>query len=176
LLARDPLRADQIRTVTARVHQGALDVLGRVTDPGNVHQAKFSMGTVLGLIAVHGRAGLDEFETYALGDPRVVNFRSRVSMVLDPEVDAAYPRRWIGKVDVTTTDGRTLAARVDTPKGDPGNSLSRAEIADKAIRLARYRGAATEAQVRSAIERIWRLGEGRIGRIVDRAGSSETTA
>jgi 2-methylcitrate dehydratase PrpD len=176
LLARDPLRADQIRTVTARVHQGALDVLGRVTDPGNVHQAKFSMGTVLGLIAVHGRAGLDEFETYALGDPRVVNFRSRVSMVLDPEVDAAYPRRWIGKVEVTTTDGRTLAARVDTPKGDPGNSLSRAEIADKAIRLARYRGAATEAQVRSAIEHIWHLGEERVGRIVDRAGSSETTA
>jgi 2-methylcitrate dehydratase PrpD len=161
LLARDKIGDDQIASVTARVHQGALDVLGRVTDPQNVHQAKFSMGTVLGLIAVHGHAGLDEFETHAFGDPRVASFRSRVTMVLDPEVDAAYPRRWIGKVDVTTTDGRTLSARVDTPKGDPGNGLTRAEIADKALRLARYRGAATDAETRGAIERIWRLDDTR---------------
>ena len=158
-----------IASVTARVHQGAIDVLGRVSDPQNVHQAKFSMGTVLGLIAIHGHAGLDEFETFALGDPRVVDFRSRVSMVLDPEVDAAYPQRWIGKVDVRTTDGRTLAARVDTPKGDPGNSLTRAEIADKAMRLSRYRGAASDTEARAAIEGIWRLDEARVGRIVERA-------
>jgi 2-methylcitrate dehydratase PrpD len=176
LLGRDSLSPDQIASVTARVHQGALDVLGRVTDPGNVHQAKFSMGTVLGLIAVHGRAGLDEFEKHALGDQRVVDFRSRVSMVLDPEVDAAYPKRWIGKVDVTTAGGRTFAARVDVPKGDPGNSLTRDEIADKAVRLARYRGAASDAEARGAIEGIWRMSAARVGRIVDRAGPSEQTA
>jgi 2-methylcitrate dehydratase PrpD len=168
LLTRDPLSPEKIASVTARVHQGALDVLGQVTNPRNVHQAKFSMGTVLGLIAVHGRAGLDEFERYALGDARVADLRSRVSMLLDPEVDAAYPKRWIGKVDVATTDGRTLAARVDVPKGDPGNSLTRDEIADKAVRLARYRGAATDAEARAAIERIWRLGDARLGRVVDR--------
>ena len=168
LLARDRLRHDQIASVTARVHQGALDVLGRVTDPQNIHQAKFSMGTVLGLIAVHGHAGLDEFETHALGDPQVVAFRPRVSMVLDPEVDAAYPRRWIGKVDVTTTDGRVLSARVDVPKGDPGNTLSRGELTDKALRLAQYRGAATDAQTRAAIERIVGLDTTRVDRLVER--------
>jgi len=35
---------------------------GRVTDPQTVHQAKFSMGTVLAIIAVHGRAGLAGFD------------------------------------------------------------------------------------------------------------------
>lgn len=168
LLARDALSHDQIARVTARVHQGALDVLGRVTDPQNVHQAKFSMGTVLGLIAVHGHAGLDEFETYALTDPRVLSLRPRVSMVLDSEVDTAYPRRWIGKVEVTTTDGRTLAARVDVPKGDPGNTLSRAELADKALRLAKYRGAATEKDARAAIDKIIGLGSSRVERLVER--------
>src|SRR5262249_5121645 len=128
LLARDRISPGDIVSVTARVHQGALDVLGRVTNPQNVHQAKFSMGTVLGLIAIHRHAGLDEFETHAFGDPRVADFRSRVAMVLDAEVDAAYPRQWIGKVEVKTTDGRMLSARVDTPKGDPGNSLTRQEI------------------------------------------------
>jgi 2-methylcitrate dehydratase PrpD len=168
LLARESLAAEDIERVTARVHQGAIDVLGQVRMPRNVHQAKFSMGTVLGLLAVHGHAGLDEFEAFALSDPRVTDFRSRVSMVLDPEVDAAYPRQWIGKIDVTTTDGRTLSARVDTPKGDPGNTLSRAEITNKAVRLARYRSAATESQARAAIERTLALNAERVGRLVER--------
>ena len=67
-------------------------------------------------------------------------------MVLDDEVDSAYPHRWLGRVDVETTDGRTLHGRVDEPKGDPENSLTRAELAEKAVRLARYGGSATEAR------------------------------
>lgn len=157
LVQRERLAPDRIARVTARVHQGAIDVLGQVTNPTNVHQAKFSMGTVLGLIALHGGAGLDDFERHALADPRVVAFRERVHMVLDPEVDAAYPKRWIGKVDLETTDGRILTSRVDVPKGDPGNPLSRAELEAKALRLARYRGAATEEQARRAIKTVLSL-------------------
>lgn len=156
LMEQERLTHDQIAHVTARVHQGAIDVLGQVTAPTSVHQAKFSMGTVLGLIAVRGSAGLDDFEQ-ALDDERVSAFRDRVRMVLDDEVDAAYPRRWLGRVDVATTDGRSLHGRVDVPKGDPGNSLSRAELEQKAVRLARFSGGATEVEVRSAMERIWRL-------------------
>ena len=166
LMGREGLSADQIARVTARVHQGAIDVLGQVVDPTNAHQAKFSMGTVLGLIALRGSAGLDDFET-ALDDRGVTAFRGRVRMVLDAEVDAAYPRRWIGKVDVETTDGRLLSARVDVPKGDPENSLSRPELEAKALRLARYAGGATEAEARAAIQRILRLDSAdRVGRLV----------
>src|SRR6185312_5473498 len=99
----------------------------------------FSMGTVLALVAVHGAAGLNEFENHALTDPVVDAFRERVRMELDAEVDAEYPRRWIGKVEVSTVDGRRLAARVDVPKGDPGNTLTRAEIESKAVRLGAFR-------------------------------------
>jgi 2-methylcitrate dehydratase PrpD len=170
LMQGEHLSADQIARVTARVHQGAVDVLGQVAEPTSVHQAKFSMGTVLGLIAMHGRAGLAEFDQ-ALEDARVTAFRERVRMVLDPEVDGAYPRRWIGKVDIETTDGRVLSARVDVPKGDPGNSLSRAELEEKAVRLGAFRGAAVDAEVRSAAKWIWRIeAEPRIGRLMRREG------
>jgi 2-methylcitrate dehydratase PrpD len=173
LMLREHLPANQIACVTARVHQGAIDVLGQVVEPTSVHQAKFSMGTVLGLIAVHGRAGLDDFEHYSLDDARVIEIRKRVRMVLDPEVDAEYPRRWIGKVDVETTDGRLLSARVDVPKGDPGNSLSRAELEEKAVRLAVYRGAATEAQVREAAKRIWQIDSVEVvGNVVQRQAAA----
>ena len=156
-LMRDhELRAERITRVIAQVHQGAIDVLGPVVDPQTVHQAKFSVGTVLALVALHGHAGLSEFDAH-YRDPGVVAFREKVRMQLDAEVDAAYPARWIGKVVVETTDGRALAARVDEPKGDPGNTLTRPELEDKALRLAAYRGAASGGEMRRVIERVWAL-------------------
>ena len=150
--------SDLARVVT-QVHQGAIDVLGRVVVPATVHQAKFSMGTVLGLIAVHGRAGLTEFDRDYLA-PEVAAVRDKVSMVLDAEVDGAYPARWIGKVEVTTTDGRVLQGRVDEPKGDPGNTLSRPELEDKMLRLADYGGATTGPQeARQLCAQVWSLAD-----------------
>ena len=151
------LKPTDVKHVTALVHQGAIDVLGPVTDPRTVHQSKFSMGFVLANIAVHGRAGLSEFTDSALGDNRLRSFHDKVGMKLDAEVDAAYPKRWIGKVEVETTDGRKFLQRVDTPKGDPENTLSRAELEDKAIRLAAYANGAGESEMRKVIERIWHL-------------------
>jgi 2-methylcitrate dehydratase PrpD len=155
-LRDNKLTEADIERVVAHVHQGAIDVLGPVVNPQTVHQSKFSMGTVLALIARQGRAGLAEFDA-GLDDPGVATFRGKVEMELDPEVDGAYPQRWIGKVTVYTRDGRKLHGRVDEPKGDPGNTLSRAEIEDKTLSLGRYADAATEQELRGLIAAIWNL-------------------
>ena len=139
----DLQHGDLARVVT-HVHQGAIDVLGPVVKPATVHQSKFSMGTVLALVARYGHAGLTEFAQH-FEDEVTRALRDRVEMKLDDEVDAAYPQRWIGKVTVHTADGRELHGRVDEPKGDPGNTLSREEITAKALRLAAFSGGATAA-------------------------------
>ena len=136
------------------VHQGAIDVLGPVVNPSTVHQSKFSMGTVLALVARFGHAGLKEFDQH-FQDPLTLDLCARIEMALDAEVDQAYPARWIGKVTVTTTDGRVLHGRVDEPKGDPGNTLSRDEISAKALRLAAYSGGATPTEMRDAVQALW---------------------
>jgi 2-methylcitrate dehydratase PrpD len=137
------LTADRIARVRAHVHQAAIDVLGPVTDPQTIHQAKFSMGFVLALIALHGRAGVGDFTDEALRNPQIRAFLDRVEMVFDAEIDAAYPQRWIGLVDVETTDGIRVTSRVDIPKGDPENTLSRTEIEDKTRQLAAFRQGAS---------------------------------
>ena len=160
--------ADLARVVT-HVHQGAIDVLGPVVKPASVHQSKFSMGTVLALVARFGHAGLVEFEQH-FQDEATIALRERVEMVLDAEVDAAYPRHWIGKVTVTTTDGRVLQGRVDEPKGDPGNTLSREEIAAKAQRLAAFSQGATAAEMARAMDGLWRIaGQKSVGRLLEAA-------
>jgi 2-methylcitrate dehydratase PrpD len=158
VVSEHDLTPEKIDSVTALVHQSAIDVLGPVVHPQSVHQAKFSMGTVLGLIAQFHCAGMDEFDKY-FNDPRVARFRGKVRMELDPEVDGAYPARWIGKVVVQTSDGRTLHGRVDEPKGDPGNTLSRDELEQKALRLAEFSGGASAQEMRAAFARIWRIAE-----------------
>ncbi len=148
------LQPNDIVRVVTHVHQGAIDVLGPVVNPVTVHQSKFSMGTVLALAARFGYAGLTEFDGhFSEEDTRA--FCDLVEMELDAEVDGAYPQRWIGKVTVHTRDGRVLKGRVDEPKGDPGNTLSRDEISAKAIRLALYSQGATEAEMQAALKVLW---------------------
>lgn len=160
------LTPSDIESVVTHVHQGALDVLGPVTNPQTVHQSKFSMGTVLALAAHFGFAGLDEFEAH-FQDADTLSFRDRVRMVLDEEVDAAYPVRWIGKVTVVTRDGRTLHGRVDDPKGDPGNTLSRPELESKMFRLSEYGGRITVEETRALLNQIWKIETvERVGRLL----------
>jgi 2-methylcitrate dehydratase PrpD len=156
VMQRHALAPTDLARVVTRVHQGAIDVLGPVTDPQTVHQSKFSMGTVLALVARFGHAGLREFDAH-YRDAETLQLRERIEMVLDAQVDAAYPRRWIGKVTVHTTDGRVLDGLVEEPKGDPGNTLSRDEITVKALQLAAYSGGAGEAAMRRAIDTLWQL-------------------
>ncbi|WP_295853699.1 MmgE/PrpD family protein [uncultured Xylophilus sp.] len=170
------LQPQQIAQVVTHVHQGAIDVLGPVTDPASVHQSKFSMGTVLALAAQFGHAGLAEFDAhYRSAATRAL--RDQVTMVLDPEVDGAYPRRWIGKVTVTTTDGRTLHGRIDEPKGDPGNTLSREELAAKAQRLAAYAGGVAPEAMQAAVDRLWQVADWPVtGRLLDPAPTPAAAA
>ena len=163
------LQPGELARVVTHVHQAAIDVLGPVLRPTTVHQSKFSMGTALALVARFGHAGLAEFEQHFLDDA-TQSLRDRVTMELDAEVDGAYPQRWIGKVTVQTNDGRVLHGRVDEPKGDPGNTLSRAEITAKALRLAAFSGGATAAEMQAAVDALWQVAHWpRVGMLLARA-------
>ncbi len=153
------LRPERVRAVRAYAYQAALDVLGPVTDPRTVHQAKFSMGMVLATCLHKGRAGLAEFDEASLHDPALRATCAKVSLLHDPDIECAYPRAWSGRVEVDTLDGETLHAAVREPRGDPGNPLTRADLEDKFRRLATSAGAAGEARAQALCEQAWRLHE-----------------
>jgi 2-methylcitrate dehydratase PrpD len=166
VMQANQLKAEDLASVVTHVHQGAIDVLGPVVHPTTVHQSKFSMGTVLALVARFEHAGLTEFARH-FQDNATQQLRDRVTMVFDAEVDNAYPQRWIGKVTVTTCDGRLLQGRVDEPKGDPGNTLSRAEITAKALRLAAFSGGATATEMQMAVQALWDVAQwSRVGTLL----------
>lgn len=153
LLRRENLQFAEVAEVIAHVHDGALDLLGQVAVPSSEHQAKFHMGTVLALVAIRGSADAVTFEAH-WRDPGITAFAQKVTMKQDDEVNAAYPARWIGKVTVRTGLGESYHARVDHPKGDPGNPLTAAELHLKFTQLARYRCALTEAEIAPLVQRV----------------------
>jgi len=157
VMAEYHLSPGRIGRVRAHVHQAALDVLGPAAEARTIHQAKFSMGFVLALIALRGAAGITAFSEQSLVDPAIRDFMERVEMVFDPEIDAAYPTRWIGMVEVETGDGQWLRGRVEVPRGDPENSLTRAEIEDKARGLAAFAGGASPDEMTALLGRLWTI-------------------
>ena len=71
----------------------------------------------------------------------------------DDDRRTIFFRLWL----VHLHDGQVLDGRVDEPKGDPGNTLSRAEITDKALRLAAFSGGANPTEMQQAIDLLWNI-------------------
>lgn len=129
------LRADDLEAIRAHVYTGAYDLLNGVaaTSPW---AAKFSLPFCLAQAALQGRLSLDAFNQDALTDPRVTHLMGRVSLSVDPSLDDSYPRFWPAWVEVETKSGSTHTQRIDTPKGDPENPVTDAELDAKFLLLA----------------------------------------
>ena len=135
LLREHALAADDLQGIRAHVYTGAYELLKDVV-PSTPWAAKFNVPFCLAQAALLGRLSLDAFTEEALTDPRVVQLMNRVSLSVDPSLDEAYPRFWPALVEVETTDGKRYACRVDTPKGDPENPVTDAELDAKFLLLA----------------------------------------
>ena len=148
---------DNIETIEARVYQAAEDVLGPVVDPQSIHQAKFSMGFVLALIAIKRSAGVKDFTQSALSDPKLRLLHDKVSMIVDEANDNAYPAQWSARVIVNTKDGQKFEHYVMEPKGDPGNMLTRSELESKFLMLAQLHPAIDHNEATRLIDAVWSM-------------------
>jgi len=116
-------------------YRAALDLTDRprVATP---FEGRFSTQFCVASALVHGSVRLDAYSPERLADPEVQSLMKHIEIALDPECDAAFPRRRSAIVEVETTDGRSLRHLQPTRKGDPEAPLSDDELADKFFELA----------------------------------------
>lgn len=152
LVEQYDLKPCDIESIETFVYRAAMDVLGPVTNPRSVHQAKFSMGFVLALIARNRSAGVHDFSQSALEDVELKQLHDKVTMRLDENVEAAYPDQWSARVVVSTSDGRRLEHNVSEPKGDPGNPLSQHELEQKFTMLAGLHSKVCNSEIHRLME------------------------
>jgi 2-methylcitrate dehydratase PrpD len=104
---------------------------------------------------VFGRVIIDDILQDRMRHPEVARLRAKTRLVADPELDRGWPEVYVSIVEVRTTDGRSLACRVDHAKGTMENPLTPEEIHAKYLSLATTVTSAAHAeQIAQIVQRI----------------------
>lgn len=118
LLGLDRLDPAQVAGVRVRTFQPAADLARMV--PATSEEAQFNLVWPLAAYLTAGDFGLDSI-TRDLGDPEIARMAARVEVVVDPDLDAAFPAVRRSGLTVTLTDGRTIDSGLCAAAGDPGD-------------------------------------------------------
>jgi 2-methylcitrate dehydratase PrpD len=150
------LTPERVQRITARTYRAALEVAGN-PDPHTVFEAKFSLPYCLAAALVVGSVRVDAFTAARLADPAIRRLVERVTLEVDPKLDAAFPKQRAAIVEIETVDGERLSHYAPTRKGDPDAPLSDAELGAKARELiAPVLGPSATTEL---IDKLWRLDE-----------------
>lgn len=98
--------------------------------------ARFSIQYCLAAQLVLGAVRLDAFSPHALADPQIRALMPRISVSIDAELAAAYPRRRQARLTLRLKDGRAFQHFQAVRRGDPEAPLSDAELIGKFEELA----------------------------------------
>ena len=129
LMNAGEISAADVATIRVRTNRRIVNTL-LAGLPRNPTEARFSMGFILAVIAIEGRAGLAEFTEATLHRPDIRAMMARVE-------HTAFDREAAGFTNVTTfvavdtTDGRRLEGRVDGARGSTLSPFTTGETTAK---------------------------------------------
>ena len=148
------LAASDIETVRVATYRPALDI-ACYERPTTANEARFSLHYVVASALVHGSVRLAAYEPARLDDRDTRNLMERITVAVDPEIDAAFPGQRAARIEIGTLDGRRLSYFQPNRKGDPEEPLTDEELEDKLIELASPQIGLEAA--RSLLARLWSL-------------------
>jgi 2-methylcitrate dehydratase PrpD len=123
---------EQISKVTVWTHRTAVD---QETEPTSAVGARLSTRFNMAHAIVYGPR-LTEIGPDDLTDSAVGAVSDVTAIREDPALSAMFPERWACRVAIELRDGTVYEEQVDTPKGEPANPLTPAEVESKFRRLA----------------------------------------
>lgn len=125
-----PEDVDHIRIGT---HQVACELTGEIQAPKNAGEAKFSLAYGAAVALREHGFGVAHLTPGAYTDPQTLALARKVTCFLDPEVQAAFPRRRGARVEITLKDGRVLQKVLYDLKGSPNNPVGWPELEAKFV-------------------------------------------
>ncbi len=142
----------------ARIKVGSYRAAKEVSgyeNPTTPAEARFSLKYVVANALVHGSVRLAAFELARMNDAVTRALMKKIEVVIDPELDAAFPNQRAARVAIETRDGRKVEYLQPARKGDPELPLSDAELEAKYLELASP--VLGDATARSLVARLWKL-------------------
>jgi 2-methylcitrate dehydratase PrpD len=134
--------------------------LNNQAHPRSIQAAQYSVPFCVAAAAITGISGLQPMTEDLLGNSDVHELAERVTLTVDPVLDAAFPAAVPGRLIVTSGATRIIR-EVSAPKGEVTNPMSWADLTAK-LRMVGA-GRLDPSQLGSLIEAVEQLHKGALG-------------
>jgi 2-methylcitrate dehydratase PrpD len=149
------LGPEDVERAVVRTYSTANQLCGTTELPRGPSEAKFSLPFTVALGLRFGHARQSCFTPELVTDEGLRAVARRVSVVVDPRLEALLPQQRVSVLEITTHDGQTLSKEVPFPRGEPELPFSDADVEAKFLENAQT--AISEAQARALAEQVWSI-------------------
>ena len=163
------VKADEIESITIHTYWFAWHEIGSEPEkwhPTTRESADHSLPYIISAVLIDGAFSDAVFSDERIRDPKVHALADKVSVKEDPEFTRRFSAEIPCRLEVRTRAGGVKSAVVDYPRGHYRNPMTDEEVETKFRALAAR--VLPSAQVKSALERLWKIDqEGEAGIVFD---------
>lgn len=124
------LPLDAIESIRIETFRNAA-ALSRV-HPTNTEQAQYNFSYPVAVALADGRVSPEQVLPPRIFDPKLLELMDSIRVEVNPQFEAAFPRKTISQVHIRTRDGRELTSGPVEPRWEPPDTLpSDAELEEK---------------------------------------------
>ena len=153
LKKRMQVRPEEIEQVDVATYKAGVEVAG-YENPTTPAEGRFSLKYVVATALTHGSVRLAAFEAGRLNDPATQRVMERISLSIDPQLEAAFPAKRQARVAIRAR-GKREEWLQPTRIGDPDAPLSDRMLEEKYHEL--VTPVLGEAKARAELARLWKL-------------------
>jgi 2-methylcitrate dehydratase PrpD len=131
------LKPEDVKGIMLRAGPNILEPL-RYSMPVTGLQAKFSLNFALASILLHRKAGLREYTTEFVTNPKVVNMMKRIKTVHDTEIASLGVEKMRSILEVELVDGQVIKRTAEEYRGTPEKPFVGHEVKEKFLECASF--------------------------------------
>ena len=155
LSAAHQIGATATGVAKVRVHTFEAATHLRSVSPRTTEEAQFSLPWPIACALIDGVVGPEQMAEDNLSDPARRELAARVEVVVDAELEKAFPERALAWVEIETTEGRRVRSKISAAPGDAGIPFRERGLTEKFKNLTDpVLGSDYAKKLASAIERL----------------------
>ncbi|WP_342363846.1 MmgE/PrpD family protein [Terrarubrum flagellatum] len=156
VLTKHDIDATEIEAIKVATYSGALRLANRPR-PLGFTDIQFSIPYCLALVAFDAAQALLPLTEAAVDRPKIVALAEKVSLTLDPDIDARFPAETLSRVTVIARD-QQFVSEIVAPRGEASAPPSWPDLEEKLRQASRF--VASHAEQTKIIESLRRLRDG----------------
>jgi 2-methylcitrate dehydratase PrpD len=125
--------SEDVASIWIGTHQVAYDLTGIIKAPKNAGEAKFSLAYGAAIALKEHSFGVAHLTQPYYTDPAILALADKVTVEVDPAVQAVYPKQRGARVKITLCNGGVLEKELYDLKGSPRNPVGWSELQAKFI-------------------------------------------